>query len=224
MVETIGKRVSQLLLANDKSQYWLARKINTSAQTISNYLNEKRQPSIGFVCAVADVFGCSVDYLLGRTSSPDPWKATAMDEFALSEKAVSALRGESPNKVDLLRKLSATNPGFDAEESLQNLTLQKEQIHQVIGALLENRYFEDALLTLRRACEFETLSYQASEIKRVGDALLRGDDSVSLLPDGKYAVDRQTVSRYLKGAIVEQFEKAVDELVQNAERIVHPEK
>lgn len=147
-----------------------------------------------------------------------------MDEFALSEKAVSALRGESPSKVELLRELSAANPEFDVEESFQDLASWKDQIHQIVGALLESKHFEDTLLTLRRACEFETMSYQVAEIKRVGNALLRGDDSVNLLPDGKYAVDRLTVSRYLKGATVEQFEKAVDELVKNAERIVHPEK
>ena len=147
-----------------------------------------------------------------------------MDEFALSEKAVSALRGESPSKVVLLHELSSRNSEFDAGEDLQKLTLWKNQIHQVVGALLENDHFEDALRTLRRACEFETLSFQAKEVKRVGDSLLRGDDSVNLLPDGKYAVDRRTVSRFLKGAAVEQFEKALDELVQNAERIVCSEK
>ena len=191
-----------------------------STQTVSNYINGKRQPSVEFLYAIANIFNCSVDYLLGRTSSPDPWNAIAMDEFSLSEKAVSALRGESPNKVDFLHELSSKHPDFNPEEDLQNLNKWKDQIHQVVGALLENEHFEDTLLTLRRACEFETLSYQAAEVKRVGDAILQGDLSADLLPDGKYAVDKRTASKYLKGAVTDRFKQAVEDIVEHAEIIL----
>ena len=49
------------------SQAELARKIYTTQQIISYYEAGERQPSVEMLRALADVLGCSTDYLLGRT-------------------------------------------------------------------------------------------------------------------------------------------------------------
>ncbi len=48
------------------SQYALAKKLGISQSTISNWLNGKKEPSIESLWKIADYFGESVDYIIGR--------------------------------------------------------------------------------------------------------------------------------------------------------------
>ncbi len=48
------------------SQYALAKKLGISQSTISNWLNGKKEPSIESLWKLADYFGESVDYIIGR--------------------------------------------------------------------------------------------------------------------------------------------------------------
>lgn len=43
-----------------------ARHLQISRQVFANYENEINQPSPEMLCAIADFFGCTVDYLIGR--------------------------------------------------------------------------------------------------------------------------------------------------------------
>ena len=43
-----------------------------SIQKISSYEQGKSFPHVQVVCALADIFHCSVDYLLGRSNTPNP--------------------------------------------------------------------------------------------------------------------------------------------------------
>lgn len=45
----------------------LANYLKISESAISQYENEKREPDYNTLCKLADYFGVSVDYLLGRT-------------------------------------------------------------------------------------------------------------------------------------------------------------
>ncbi|MCL2054285.1 MAG: helix-turn-helix domain-containing protein [Oscillospiraceae bacterium] len=49
----------------------LAVNLNINASTLNQYENEKRQPNFKTLCAIADYFDCSIDYLLGRTDNPN---------------------------------------------------------------------------------------------------------------------------------------------------------
>ena len=44
----------------------LARKIGCTCQAVSYWLNEKRTPTIDFLENIADCYGVSIDFLLGR--------------------------------------------------------------------------------------------------------------------------------------------------------------
>ena len=50
-------------------QEQLARLLGVDRSTISSYESSMRQPSLGTLSRIADVFGVSTDYLLGRTNN-----------------------------------------------------------------------------------------------------------------------------------------------------------
>ena len=52
------------------SQQQLADKLNTSRSNVANWENGYNEPSPDLLKKCADVFNCSVDYLLGRTEFP----------------------------------------------------------------------------------------------------------------------------------------------------------
>lgn len=54
------------------SQEELAKKINTTKGTISNYENEHSTPSNEVLKDLANVLHTTTDYLLGRTDNPNP--------------------------------------------------------------------------------------------------------------------------------------------------------
>lgn len=48
------------------SQRALAERIGCSQKSIDGWEKNKIEPAAGFVCALANVFECTTDYLLGR--------------------------------------------------------------------------------------------------------------------------------------------------------------
>ncbi len=49
------------------TQSELARRLGVSHTVIQGYELGTRKPSNDMLCALADLFGCTTDYLLGRT-------------------------------------------------------------------------------------------------------------------------------------------------------------
>ncbi len=45
----------------------VSEKTNIPRSTLSSYVNRKSNPSVLQLCALADFFGCSIDYLSGRS-------------------------------------------------------------------------------------------------------------------------------------------------------------
>lgn len=62
----VEERIKYLMQAEGVSQYGLAKKLGISQSTISNWLNGKKEPSIESLWKLADYFGESVDYIIGR--------------------------------------------------------------------------------------------------------------------------------------------------------------
>jgi len=63
------------------SQEELGNLIRAVKSTISQYELGKRKPDTEILQQFADIFKCSVDYLLGRTTNPTPPAADITDEF-----------------------------------------------------------------------------------------------------------------------------------------------
>ena len=63
-------RLREIRRAKGVSQLKLAMDLNTSQNTISRYETGEREPGINELIKLADYFGVSVDYLIGRTDNP----------------------------------------------------------------------------------------------------------------------------------------------------------
>lgn len=65
-------RIRELREANGWTQTQLGKRIGVAKTTITGYEREDRQPTPATICALCDLFGCTADYLLGRSGSPLP--------------------------------------------------------------------------------------------------------------------------------------------------------
>ena len=66
----LGQRINELRIACGWSQVEMAKRLNISKQTVSNWENENIQPSIEMLVRVARLFHVSTDYLLGLDGVP----------------------------------------------------------------------------------------------------------------------------------------------------------
>ena len=64
-------RIKELRKKRNITQLKMAMDLNTSQNTISRYETGSHEPGIRELIAIADYFGVSVDYILGRTDNPD---------------------------------------------------------------------------------------------------------------------------------------------------------
>ena len=62
----LEKRIRQLRLERGINQKELGNAVGVSKQSVSNWENGNIMPSIDLLIRLADVFGVSTDYLLGR--------------------------------------------------------------------------------------------------------------------------------------------------------------
>ena len=74
-------RLKALRASRDWTQQDLAERLNTTRQSVARYESGDRNIEIPIILKLCDIFGCSADYLLGRSDLPDP-QLTA-DEAAL---------------------------------------------------------------------------------------------------------------------------------------------
>lgn len=61
-----SERLKNLRLENKLSQGALAKKINSSQKIIDYWEKNESEPKANFIIALADCFGCTADYILGR--------------------------------------------------------------------------------------------------------------------------------------------------------------
>lgn len=69
MVQGLGDKLHKLRLEFNLSQKEVASIINTSPSIISNYESGERTPSVENLMALARLYHCSTDYLLGFQSN-----------------------------------------------------------------------------------------------------------------------------------------------------------
>ncbi len=61
-------RIKELRTAHNLTQVEFGNKLSVAKQTVSNWENDNIQPSIEMLVKIADYFGVSTDYLLGRST------------------------------------------------------------------------------------------------------------------------------------------------------------
>ena len=65
-------RIRELRTANGWTLAQLGEKINAAKSTVSEYEREKYQLDPALICRLCDIFGCTADYLIGRSDIPHP--------------------------------------------------------------------------------------------------------------------------------------------------------
>lgn len=66
----LGQRINELRKERGWNQVDLAKKLNITKQTVSNWENDNIQPSVEMLIRISKVFGVSTDYLLGLDDIP----------------------------------------------------------------------------------------------------------------------------------------------------------
>ena len=67
-------RLKQLRIEKNIKQQDLAKALNVTKQSVSNWENNKRLPDINTLIQLADFYNCSLDYLVGRELKEDNLK------------------------------------------------------------------------------------------------------------------------------------------------------
>ena len=63
-----ANRIKNLRQSRELNQVQLSEKIGVKKQSVSNWENDNIMPSVEMLVKIADYFGVSTDYLLGRDS------------------------------------------------------------------------------------------------------------------------------------------------------------
>lgn len=72
MIKDLSKKLKDLRLRNNLSQKEVAAKLGISPSIVSGYETGERSPSTENLLALAYLYKCSTDYLLGKSSEkPD---------------------------------------------------------------------------------------------------------------------------------------------------------
>ena len=98
-------RIRDLRLARGWTQAQLGKRIDAAKNTVSGYENGTRQLTPVLIGRLCDLFGCTADYLLGRSASPLP---VISDEDARLLEAYHAASLRDRALVDQI--LAATMP------------------------------------------------------------------------------------------------------------------
>ena len=91
-------RIKDLRVSRNMSQADLGAVLGCHGTTVSKLELEQRQLDPATIHALCDLFGCTADYLLGRSDIKKP--ELTDDEFRL----VEAFRAADPDLQDLIRR------------------------------------------------------------------------------------------------------------------------
>ena len=105
-------RIKDLRIAADMSQAQLGRAIGCVGQTISKMETETRQLDPTAIHALCDLFDCSADYLLCRSTVRKP---TFTDEEA---RLLEAFRAADPDLQDLIRRSLKVDMGAGEKKAV----------------------------------------------------------------------------------------------------------
>jgi len=73
VIYLIYERIRNLREDNDLTQKTLGKMLNVSQRAYSNYENGERGIPIEILSQLADYYGTSIDYLVGRTNVKQPY-------------------------------------------------------------------------------------------------------------------------------------------------------
>lgn len=90
-------RIKELRKEREWAQYELAARLHTTQQSVARYEAEERGLDVETIHKLCDIFGCTADYLLGRSEQPAP------DLTEEEWRVVAALRDADPDARAMVR-------------------------------------------------------------------------------------------------------------------------
>lgn len=90
-------RIKELRTSNGWRQQDLAARLNTNQQTVGRYETGTRGLDVETILKLCEIFGCSADYLLGRSDLPSPELSDEEREL------VAAFRQADGDAKDMVR-------------------------------------------------------------------------------------------------------------------------
>lgn len=120
-----SERLKRLRVEKGITQKELADRLHISRSTIAGYESLGKEPDGEKLCALADFFGVSVDYLLGVTNSREPSKTPAASA-AVQRPAEAAIASELHSLSD--RQLDRLMGYIQALKELPDATPQNAAI------------------------------------------------------------------------------------------------
>ncbi|MGN0167269.1 MAG: helix-turn-helix domain-containing protein [Acetatifactor sp.] len=104
-MEHIGHILANLRREKGLAQKELALLLNLSIGTISNYENGVHSPDLNTLCKLADFYGVTTDYLLGRTKyrfDPKTLTRRIAKEYTVLDVVDTVLACEKTNRIEHL--------------------------------------------------------------------------------------------------------------------------
>lgn len=97
-------RIFTLLDSGEASQLTFAKTIGVSSGNVSDWKSGRSKPKIEAICKIADYFGVSTDYLLGRTDNPGmvPLKEKHSDLSTKEQMLLAAYRRADDHARDMV--------------------------------------------------------------------------------------------------------------------------
>ena len=87
------EKLKELRTASRKTQEELGKYLKVGRNTISRYESGEREPDLKTAQKIADYFGVSTDYLLGKSDTPQQKKPTPIEGLAADISAMLVERG-----------------------------------------------------------------------------------------------------------------------------------
>lgn len=101
-------RLKEIRKSKNISQEQAANALGISVRAYQNYEYEQREPNIEMINKLADFYGVTTDYLLGREPLPNPLAGCEKDEAAVIEKYLSLPSEARKCTLNVLRQLGET--------------------------------------------------------------------------------------------------------------------
>lgn len=101
-------RLKEIRKSKNISQEQAANALGISVRAYQNYEYEQREPNIEMINKLADYYGVTTDYLLGREPLPNPLAGCEKDEVAVIEKYLSLPSEVRKCALDVLHRLGET--------------------------------------------------------------------------------------------------------------------
>lgn len=145
----IGQRLKILREEKGLKQIDIANILGVGRTTYTQYETEKSEPDLATVAKLADFFGVSIDYLLGKTDIRTPKE----DEL------IKSLFGDNPELFELLKR-------FTEREDLKNILIKLSKLDNktfhVFTEIFSNLNLENMNFELK---EFESLEEADKQIE-----------------------------------------------------------